>query len=57
MEVWVIILFLAGEKIQPKYDFDTKKACIEYGEATLKSYKHYFIHSTGWFWCIREKRT
>jgi hypothetical protein len=56
MEVWVVILFLAGEKIRPDYDFETKKDCIEYGKAAVESYKRYFTHSTGWFWCVKERR-
>ena len=55
MEVWVLVLFLAGEKIEPPGNFADKDACIAAGKQEVETYKQYHKHSKAWFWCVRGR--
>ena len=55
MEIWLLILFLAGQKVEVPGGFETKEACIAAGEKQTENYKRYHVHSRAWFWCVEGR--
>lgn len=56
MEVWVLVLFLAGQKIEAPGVYGDKKECIAVGEQSVASFKEAHKHSRAWFWCVPGNR-
>ena len=57
MEVWFLVLFLAGEAIEPPGSFDTLKECTAKGLEQRDAFKEYHPHSKAWFWCYPGRRS
>ena len=57
METYFLVLFLAGQTIEPVTVYQTKEECIVEGKAIVESFKKQHKHSPGWFWCYPGRRS
>ena len=53
MEVFLLVLFIAGQKIEAPGTFETKTGCIAAGKMEMATFKRHHPHSRSWFWCVR----
>jgi len=56
VEVWYLVLFLAGETIHIPGQTTDKDLCLETGTRLVKEFKTEHPHSRGWFWCYPGER-
>jgi hypothetical protein len=57
MDIFVLVLFLAGQKIEPPGNYMSKEECIKVGESAVASFKKEHKHASAWFWCVPGQET
>ena len=57
MEAYLLILFLAGQKVDHPDMLPSKEACIEAGKSEVEDFKEYHPHARAWFWCLKRYKT
>ena len=55
MTVYLLVLFLAGQKIESDSKYPAKDDCIADGKMITQVYKDHHPHSQAWFWCYPER--
>jgi len=55
MEIFLLVLFIAGQKVEAPGTFKTLTGCVAAGKLEVAEFRRYHKHSKAWFWCVKGK--
>lgn len=53
MEIFLLVLFIAGQKVEVPGTFKTLTGCVVAGKLEVAEFKRHHKHSKAWFWCVK----